>query len=167
MKNAPDNESRYRVAACGLPWFRHRRDLKVFEAQKLSCVYAIGPVGGRPLKIGYCANPQVYLTEIQACHWAEMKLHEMVWTSGAPVARRLEDELHRLFDKASRRIRGEWFDVPIEMVLPAFDVAARNLKIKTFTHDAMLEGIAVAQDAKTASVLKALGADDRLVPSKP
>lgn len=171
MKKQPDNDNddlvRYREMVCGLPWFRRKRDLQLFEAQKLSCVYAVGPVKGRPLKIGYCANPLSRFSEIQTCNWVEIKLHEIVWTAGSPLARRLEAELHRLFDKANRRISGEWFDVPVEMALPAFDIAARNLKIPTFTHDAMLEKIMEIQDARTASMLKAVGADERLLLPRP
>lgn len=36
----------------GLPWLSSKPELKIFADLELACVYALGPTGGQPLRIG-------------------------------------------------------------------------------------------------------------------
>jgi hypothetical protein len=121
----------------------------MFNALDYACVYAIGPEKGRPLKVGATGSPQARFSQIQTDNWREMLVHEIVWTLGPPLANRLQAEIHRILTKAGRHIRGEWFDVPVEYILPTFQVATDNTKVETFTHEAMIERVAQARQART------------------
>jgi hypothetical protein len=141
---------------CGLPWFETKAEQTIFEKMEYACVYAVGTDKGRPLKVSSTKNLIPRLYNIQAEHWRPIIVHEIVWTAGSLLANALEIEIYRLLDKANRRIRGAWFDVPVEMIVPTFQVATDNLKMKTFTHRQMLDDISLRREHQIASALKGL-----------
>jgi hypothetical protein len=142
---------------CGLPFFRRHSDIRLFKRLGFACVYAFGPQSGRPLKIGWTSQPSGRFTDLSTSHWTDMKIHDVVWTPGPPLAKRLEKEIHRILTKAGKHLKGEWFDVPVDMIVPIFQVATDNLKIPTFTHDAMLERFEEARDMQAHHALRHFG----------
>jgi hypothetical protein len=73
-------------------------------------IYIIGPEGG-PFKIGWSADPQSRLTNIQVGQALTVQLwyHEPVEASLAPVIEKL---IHKQI--GHQRIRGEWFNLSLE-----------------------------------------------------
>ena len=152
----PDPE-RYRPIVCGLPWFRAQSELAVFQAQKLTAVYAAGPVGGRQVQVAWTNNLPQRLTMIQTSNWKEIELHELVWVVDADIAKRLEDGIHHVLTQAKRGIRGKWFDVTPELLLPTFDIAGRKMKVPAMTHAAMLSRIDQIITGRTQAELRKAG----------
>lgn len=72
-------------------------------------IYVIGPVQG-PYKIGYAADPRSRLSNLQVGQAVELLIHyeEKVEASRAKVIEKL---IHRQL--GHKRIRGEWFDIPL------------------------------------------------------
>ena len=84
---------------------------------RLGYVYLIGPTEG-PIKIGHAVNVKTRLSHIQTGNWQEVGI---LHTASVPwlIAPRVEADLHEQF--AERRVRGEWFDVPLDVLKPALD----------------------------------------------
>lgn len=137
-----------------LPWFTNRQESGIFDTLGYACVFASGPKKGRPLRIARSTAPLKWLAAIQADHWQPILVHEIAWTAGLPIARRLEAEIERILDKAGRRLNGSWFDVTPDLILPTFHVAAGNLDIETFTHDEMLARVAGFRERAIERVLR-------------
>lgn len=150
-------ESQTHELVCGIPFFRRHADVQLFRKLGFACTYAAGPLSGRPLRVGWTATPSGRFDELQQAHWRELKIHEIVWTPGKPLAQRLDDEVRRLLTQAGRHMRGHWFDVPVEMIVPTFQVATDNLKIPTFTHDTMLQRFDEAKEMRASHVLQGIG----------
>jgi hypothetical protein len=140
--------------AYGLPFFRKHSDLKLFSQLGFACVYAIGPEAGGPIKVGWTQNPKMRFAQLQNAHWKPLKIHEITWTVGRPLAIRLEGAVHKILKDAGRHLRGEWFDVPVDLMIGAFQVATDREKIPTFTHDGMLERFAEARDRRAEMTAK-------------
>ncbi|TXM69657.1 GIY-YIG nuclease family protein [Methylobacterium sp. WL120] len=140
--------------AYGLPFFRKQSDLKLFSQLGFACVYAIGPEGGGPVKIGWTENPKNRYAQLQNAHWKKLEIREITWTVGRPLAIRLEGEIHKILKGAGRHLRGEWFDVPTNLVLGAFQVATDRHNIPTFTHDGMIERFMEARDMRAQALAK-------------
>jgi len=74
-------------------------------------VYVIGPEGG-PYKIGIAVDVAVRLIDLQIGNHLELKVLASVKVPGsAQRARSIEEQMHWAFWK--RRVRGEWFDIPL------------------------------------------------------
>ncbi|WP_298962322.1 hypothetical protein [uncultured Methylobacterium sp.] len=142
---------------CGIPFFRRHSDIALFQKLGFACVYAVGPLAGRPMRIGWTSSPSGRFSNLQSSHWKEMKIHDIVWTPGKPLAQRLDEEVNRLLTQAGRHLRGDWFDVTPEMIVPTLQVATDNLKIPTFTHEAMLQRFEEAKEMRASHVLKGFG----------
>lgn len=147
-----------REMLCGIPFFTRHTDIQLFKKLGFACVYAIGPVEGRPIKIGWTATPSGRFTDLQSANWKEMRIHDIMWTPGPPIAKRIEKEAHRILDKAGKRIRGAWFDIPVDFAVPTLQVASDNLGLPTFTHDTMLDRFEEARELKAQYALRHLGA---------
>lgn len=93
---------------------------------RLGYVYLIGPTEG-PIKIGHAVNVKSRLSHLQIGNWQPLEiLHSasVAWL----IAPTVEADLHEQF--AERRVRGEWFDVPLDVLKPALDglAAAHSLR---------------------------------------
>lgn len=120
------------------------RKLKKVYGQSLSgralcCVYAVGPESGNPIKIGLAENIANRVSGIQTSNWVKLKCHLAAWTPGPAYAKMLEANCHKLLDKASKRISGEWFDINPEWAAKVIAHCAEDLGIKTLSHREMLK----------------------------
>jgi hypothetical protein len=140
--------------AYGLPFFRKHADLKLFSSLGFASVFAIGPEGGGPLKVGWSENPKHRFSQLQNAHWKQLKIHEITWTVGRPLAIRLETEIHRILREKGRQIRGTWYDVPLNLMMGVFQLATDREKIPTFTHEGMLERFAEARDRRAQNAVR-------------
>lgn len=143
---------------CGLPKTMNKTEREILREVEFSCVYALGPAKGRPMKIAWCIDPYQRLLPIQSGYWQDLICHHIAWTAGPPLARRLVEELHRLFDISGRRLKGDWFDVPVEMMRPSFEVACNNLRLETFSHGEMIEKVKAIREKRIQSTMRATGA---------
>jgi hypothetical protein len=143
---------------CGLPFFTRHADIQLFKKLGFACVYAVGPLAGRPIRIGWTSTPSGRFSDLQSSHWRELKIHDIMWTAGSPLAKRIEKEAHRILDSRNKRMRGSWFDITVDLAVPTLQVAADNLKIPTFTHDAMLDRFEEARDMRANHALRHMGA---------
>jgi Meiotically up-regulated gene 113 len=73
-----------------------------------SYLYVIGPDRSGPLKLGFSADPERRLKQLQTGHALPLYLYHSEPVAGSQ-ARRLESLLHKSFNH--RRQRGEWFDM--------------------------------------------------------
>ena len=103
-----------------------------------ACVYAIGPMRGQPLKIGYSRNVFKRFEQLQMGYWEELQIHHVAWTVGELIALKLEAETHRLLNAAKLRLRSEWFNVSVELAVQTINLSAKNLDIQTHTHAKMM-----------------------------
>jgi hypothetical protein len=143
--------------AFGYPFFRRQADLAQFKKLGLACVYALGPVSGRPVKVSWAENPKSRFNQIQTGNWRELRMHEMLWTSGRLVVHRLEQEIKAILDGAGRGLRGDWYDVTDELVRPAFQLGRQRAGIETFTHDEMIERVFAAGERRAGNIARSLG----------
>lgn len=98
-----------------------------------AAVYVIGHAAKTcPLKIGWASNVLDRVSQIQVSHWEAVTHHLVFWTMGPPLARRLEAKAHEVLDRASKRIRGEWFSIDIEWAEKVILFAANDLGIEVF-----------------------------------
>jgi hypothetical protein len=92
---------------------------------RLGYVYLIGPETG-PIKIGHATNIKSRLCSLQMGNWQQLAIHHSVsvpWT----VAPTIEQIVHEQFDE--RRVRGEWFDVPLPVLKSSLDSVASQYLI--------------------------------------
>jgi hypothetical protein len=143
--------------AFGLPFFRRQADLAQFRRMNMACVYALGPVSGRPVKVSWAGNPKARLKETQTDNWHELRMHELLWTPGRVLAHRLEAEIKAILDKAGRNLRGEWYDVTADLVRPAFQIGRERAGIDVFTHDEMIERVFAAGERRAGNLARSLG----------
>jgi len=90
---------------------------------RMSFVYLIGCDAGGPVKIGHARDLRVRLNSLQVGCWEELKvLHSVsVPCTIAPAA---EAAMHtRYWEK---RVRGEWFAVPLEVLKISLDSSAHT-----------------------------------------
>lgn len=78
--------------------------------KSITSIYIIGPADG-PYKIGYAADPNARLVNLQVGQAVELKLHYSESTE-TTIAKVIEKLIHRTL--AYKRIRGEWFNVTLE-----------------------------------------------------
>ena len=76
----------------------------------MSYLYVIGPKEG-PYKLGYSENPAKRLQQFQTGHPETLVLHYMTEVRTERV-QELEKALHK--NNNHHRVRGEWFDMPLD-----------------------------------------------------
>jgi hypothetical protein len=141
----------------GLPWLSSKPERAIFSELEFACVYAVGPVGGRPLRIGWARQLKDRMHDLQLGCWKELQIHHIVWTAGDLLATRVHGEATALLDKARRRLTGDWFDVTPEYATQAIRLATDKLTIPTFSHGEMLEKIRTVRRAKIEAAVRASG----------
>jgi hypothetical protein len=139
---------------CGLPWFSSKPEKAIFTEQQYACVYAVGPVGGRPLRLGWSKQLQDRMREIQAGYWKQFSIHEVTWTVGDMLSIRVFNEVTAMFDKASRRLTGDWFDVTPEFAAQAIRLASDKLGIPTFSHGEMMERVRAIRKSQIEKAIR-------------
>lgn len=122
-----------------------------------SAIYAIGKNEKGPIKIGYTGDPEKRLEKLQIAHWEELSLFRVGWVVDLMLARRIENECHRLLDKAKKRIRGEWFSINAEWAWKAINVAATNLGIPMFTSEELKPHLRPKGDAEMELLMQSAG----------
>jgi len=99
-------------------------------------VYAVGPLGGRPLRIGWARQLKDRMQELQLGSWKELSIHHLVWMVGDMLAIRLLNDVTKLVDQ--RRLHGDWFDITADLGTNAIRIAAERQPFQTFSHTEML-----------------------------
>lgn len=143
--------TRCSAAVCGLDWFSSAEEKLVRELE-YACVYAVGPIKGRPLFVGASNDPRRKLMEIANLHWQGLKVHEMAWTAGPPLAKRLERELQKLLK--GRHMHAQWYDVTVDLIVPAFQIATDKSGVKTWTHQGMLDHVADLRERRIEKAVR-------------
>jgi hypothetical protein len=126
---------------CGLPWLQAKPELAIFKELSFACVYAVGPSGGRPVRIGWAKQLKDKLAELQPGCWKALSVHDVMWTVGDMLAVRLLGETTALLDGAKRRLTGDWFDVTAELAQQTLRIAREKSGVPTFTHAEMLDKV--------------------------
>lgn len=116
---------------------KERGYARAFDHENVTCVYLVGPRDAGPVKVGLAKDLKSRLGSIQTSNWTEIFILGVAWFRGRKLAARTESEAHRILDKDSKRIRGEWFDVDAGRAMNAIEIAANNLKIETYTDEQM------------------------------
>jgi len=122
---------------CNLPWLHSKPERAIFSELGFACVYAVGPIGGRPLRIGWARQ----MKELQLGCWKDLQIHDIIWTAGDMLAIRLFNEAVAVLDKAKRRLASDWFDVTPEFASQVIRLATDKLTIPTFSHGDMLQKV--------------------------
>jgi hypothetical protein len=122
-----------KAADFDLDWFEKTSERKTFDKMGMGCVYAVGVANG-PVKVGTTTSLVGRLDDIQAENHLRILVHGLLWAPDGALAARIERRVHDLFDQAKRRVRGSWFDVPVDMARASLRVAADALKIPVLTH---------------------------------
>lgn len=120
-------------------------------------MFAVGPMKGRPLLVGASNDPRRKLMEVANLHWQKLQVHEMAWMAGPPLARRLERELHDLLKRGGRHLHGGWYDVTVDLILPAFQIATDKAGVRTWTHDGMLDHVARVREKRIEKAVREAG----------
>lgn len=140
---------------CGLPWLHSKPERAIFSELGFACVYAVGPSGGRPLRIGWSKQLKDRMSDLQLGCWKQLQIHDITWTSGDMLAIRLFNEVAGLFDKANRRLTGDWFDVTPEFAQQAIRIATGKTNIPTFSHVEMLDKVRSVRKKRIEAAIKA------------
>ena len=127
--------------AYGLPWLQSKPERAIFSELGFACVYAVGPIGGRPLRIAWAKQLREKLSELQPGCWKELQIHDAVWTAGDMLAVRLLNEAAALLEKAKRRLTGDWYDVTPEFAQQILRFATDKSGVPIFTHAEMLDTV--------------------------
>jgi hypothetical protein len=138
----------------GLPWLSSKAERAIFDELQFACVYAVGPSGGRPLRLGWARQLKDRMNALQLGNPKELQIHEIVWTAGDMLAIRVANEATALFDKAGRRLFGDWFDVTSEFAQQAIRISAQKAGVPTFTHGEMLEKIRETRKRRIEAAIK-------------
>ncbi|WP_315768497.1 MULTISPECIES: hypothetical protein [unclassified Bradyrhizobium] len=125
----------------GLPWFSTKQEREIFTKLGFCSVYAVGPDGGRPLRIGVSANLQSSLKTMQLGCWKELQVHHIIWVDGELLANRIAGDVCGVFDKGNRRLAGSWFDVTAEFAVQAMRLSTDKSRIRFLSHGEMLEQV--------------------------
>jgi hypothetical protein len=125
----------------GLFWFSSKLERAIFAELKYACVYAAGPVGGRPLRIGASTNLLKRIECLQPGSWKELMVHHVIWTANDVLASRIAADTATLLDLANRRMTGDWFDVTSELAVQAIRIAAGKAGIPTLSHSEVLDQV--------------------------
>jgi hypothetical protein len=126
---------------CGLPWPQSKAERAIFQELGFACVYAVGPIGGRPLRISWSRQLNEKLKELQPGYWKQLQVHEVLWTAGDLLAIRLLHEATETFEKAKRRLLGEWYDVTPGLAQQTLRLATSRTGVQTFSHTEMLDRV--------------------------
>ncbi|TYO65461.1 hypothetical protein FXV83_16125 [Bradyrhizobium hipponense] len=140
--------------AYGLPWLQSKPERAIFLELGFACVYAVGPTGGRPLRISWAKQLRDKLVDLQPGCWKELQVHDVRWTAGDMLAIRLLNEATALLDKAKRRLTGDWFDVTPEFAQQILRFAADKSGIPTFSHAEMLDKVRAARRSRIEAAMK-------------
>jgi hypothetical protein len=139
---------------CGLPWLHSKPERKIFDELKFACVYAVGPSGGRPLRIGWARQLKDRMQDLQLGSWKELAIHDIAWVAGDMLAIRIFNEAVQLVDR--RRLHGDWFDITPEFASQALRIAAEKSGVPTLSHGQMLDKVAsIRKNRIDAAVRKA------------
>jgi len=125
----------------GLPWLLSKPERAILDELQFACVYAAGPSGGRPLRLGHSSGLKLKDTvrHLQKGCWKELQIHQIVWTKGEHIASRVDNDASVLLDQ--RRMIGSWFDVTPEFAGQAIRIAAEKARINPMSHDEMLDHV--------------------------
>lgn len=126
---------------CNLPWLHSKPERAIFSELGFACVYAVGPTGGRPLRIGWARQLKDRMKDLQLGCWKDLQIHDIIWTAGDMLAIRLFNEAVAVLDKAKRRLASDWFDVTPEFASQVIRLATDKLTIPTFSHGDMLQKV--------------------------
>jgi hypothetical protein len=140
---------------CGLPWLHSKPERAIFLELGFACVYAVGPIGGRPLRISWARQLKDKLAELQPGSWKQLQVHEVVWTAGDMLAVRLLNEMTGVLDRAKRRLLGDWFDVTPEFAEQVMRLASDKLNVPTFSHGDMLQKVRAVRKSRIDAAVKA------------
>lgn len=101
-------------------------------SKRARCVYIIGPISGKPVKVGYATDARKRLAALQVGNPSELHILHLVELLNDSEAEQLESILHHAL--SDHHIRGEWFDVSIDDATEAINellngqiLAARTL----------------------------------------
>lgn len=139
---------------CGLPWLHSKPERAIFSELGFSCVYAVGPTGGRPLRIGWARQLKDRMEALQLGCWKDLQIHDIAWTVGEHVAMRLTGVAHEILDKAKRRLTGDWFDITPEFGSQVIRLAAEKSNVSTFSHVEMLDRVRSERKRKIDAAIK-------------
>jgi hypothetical protein len=142
---------------CGLPWLHSKPERAIFSELGFACVYAVGPSGGRPLRIGWSRQLKDRMKELQLGCWKDLQIHDIIWTAGDILAIRLFNDVAATFDKAKRRLTGDWFDVTPEFAQQAIRLASDKLTVPTFSHGDMLQKVRAIRKSRIDAAVRASG----------
>jgi hypothetical protein len=141
--------------ALNLPWLSSKPERAIFDELSFACVYAVGPTGGRPLRIGWARQLKDRMAALQLGNPKELVLHECIWTAGDMLAIRIFNETAAVFDKAKRRLMSDWFDVTPELAQQAIRLATDKLTIPTFSHGDMLQKVRAIRRSRIDAAVRA------------
>lgn len=116
-------------------------------------VYLIGADTG-PIKIGHAVNVKARLSSLQTGNWEPLSiLHSVTvpWT----VAPAIEGLVHGQFEE--RRVRGEWFAVPLEVLKPSLDSVALQYSLERQKGDWFSERVCFALCDDPRAAFQAVG----------
>ena len=139
---------------CGLPWLHSKPERAIFLELGYACVYAVGPIGGRPLRISWARQLKDKLTELQPGYWKQLQVHEVLWTVGDMLAIRLLNEVAGVLDKAKRRLLGDWYDVTPELAQQTLRLATDKTGIQSFTHAEMLDKVRAVRKSRIEAAVR-------------
>lgn len=140
---------------CGLPWLHSKPERAIFSELGFACVYAVGPSGGRPLRIGWSRQLKDRMKELQLGCWKDLQIHDIIWTAGDMLAIRIFNEAVAVLDKAKRRLTGDWFDVTPEFAQQAIRLASDKLIVPTFSHGDMLQKVRAIRRSRIDAAVRA------------
>jgi hypothetical protein len=122
----------------GLPWPSTKPERAIFDELKYGSVYAVGPVGGRPLRIGASTNLKKRVECLQPGSWKELTVHHVIWATNDVFANRILADVVEILEKSNRRLTGDWFDITPEFATQAIRLACERSNFPVLTHGEML-----------------------------
>jgi hypothetical protein len=128
---------------------------------EFSCIYAVGPQAGQPLKIGFGHDPQRRLSDLQAGNWVELFIHFHVWAIDNALARRVEAACHRLLEKAEKCLCGGWFDITPEWAQKVIWFAAQEQNIPLYTNQQVIDLMVPKEELDIADIIRDSAIIDR------
>ncbi len=137
---------------CGVPWLTSKPERAIFSEQQFACVYAVGPLGGRPLRIGWARQLKDRMQELQLGSWKQLSIHHLVWTIGDMLAIRLLNDVTKMVDK--RRLHGDWFDITSDLGVNAIRIAAERQPFPTLSHTEMLAKVRQIRKEKIEAAVR-------------
>lgn len=92
-------------------------------------VYVITTDSLYPCKIGISSTPGKRIADLQVAHWRPIQISGYRWAENAIAARKVEKEAHAILNANSKRLMGEWFDIPVDKAVEAIDWAALSVGV--------------------------------------